>query len=245
MPGEKNPADLLTKHLGSSEKLHQLVQLYGCHFLSGGAESAPKTRTQPTDKIRIAEADQLQGMEEQEEKGDGIMPHMMYTKEDLDVEYPSLQVPHDDALDDAEECDQVLEHGLKFARDITAKTAAEGRKRKPSTTTSPKDTTTTTTTSDTTSDNHNHNDHNSTKYQTEHEPKTAKQRVRFADEDRAHDEARKHHIVKPDDQACHRVEESWSSMSVQEWRLRYAYQIRPDCEVGKQRGFRERPRKSQ
>ena len=106
--GEKNPADLLTKHLGSSEKLHQLVQLYGCHFLSGRAESALKTRTQPTDKVRIAEADQLQGMEEQDEKGDCTMPHMMYTKDDLDVEYPSLQLPHDDALDDVEECDQAF-----------------------------------------------------------------------------------------------------------------------------------------
>ena len=41
VPGEKDPADLLTENLGLPEKLQQLVQLYGCHFLPGRAVSAP------------------------------------------------------------------------------------------------------------------------------------------------------------------------------------------------------------
>ena len=39
--GDVNPADLLTKHLGSKDKVDQLVDLYGCVFMSGRAKSAP------------------------------------------------------------------------------------------------------------------------------------------------------------------------------------------------------------
>jgi hypothetical protein len=39
--GDVNPADLLTKHLGSKDKVDQLVDLYGCAFMTGRAKSAP------------------------------------------------------------------------------------------------------------------------------------------------------------------------------------------------------------
>ena len=39
--GECNPADLLVKHLGSKDKVDQLVKLYGCVFMSGRAKAAP------------------------------------------------------------------------------------------------------------------------------------------------------------------------------------------------------------
>ena len=39
--GEVNPADLLTKFLSSKDKVDQLVNLYGCVFMSGRAKSAP------------------------------------------------------------------------------------------------------------------------------------------------------------------------------------------------------------
>ena len=39
--GDVNLADLLTKHLGSKDKVDQLVDLYGCVFMSGRAKSAP------------------------------------------------------------------------------------------------------------------------------------------------------------------------------------------------------------
>ena len=42
--GEVNPADLLTKHLNSKEKVDQLVKLYGLVFMSGRAKSAPLLR---------------------------------------------------------------------------------------------------------------------------------------------------------------------------------------------------------
>ena len=43
--GEYNPADLFTKHLGSQEKVNQLVKLFGCYYAGGRAEAAPTLRT--------------------------------------------------------------------------------------------------------------------------------------------------------------------------------------------------------
>ena len=43
--GEENPADLLTKHGLSKERLAKLVVLHDCHFKDGRAETAPQTRT--------------------------------------------------------------------------------------------------------------------------------------------------------------------------------------------------------
>ena len=42
--GELNPADLLTKHMPSREKLNQLVELFGCAFLEGRPDLAPLLR---------------------------------------------------------------------------------------------------------------------------------------------------------------------------------------------------------
>jgi hypothetical protein len=42
--GEDNPADLFTKHLTSRERVHNLLELFGCVYRSGRAEKAPKMR---------------------------------------------------------------------------------------------------------------------------------------------------------------------------------------------------------
>ena len=42
--GEVNPADLFTKHLPSREKVHQLLNLFGCEYREGRAEAAPLLR---------------------------------------------------------------------------------------------------------------------------------------------------------------------------------------------------------
>ena len=47
--GEVNPADLLTKHLPSREKVHHLFQLFGCEYREGLPESAPLLR--PRDSV--------------------------------------------------------------------------------------------------------------------------------------------------------------------------------------------------
>ena len=46
-----NPADLLTKHLGSKDKVDQLVNLYGCVFMTGRAKSAPLLKRRDATEI--------------------------------------------------------------------------------------------------------------------------------------------------------------------------------------------------
>lgn len=52
--GDVNPADLFTKHLGSEEKRHQLVKLFGCEYRSGRSEAAPVLRPQEKVGVRAA-----------------------------------------------------------------------------------------------------------------------------------------------------------------------------------------------
>ena len=42
--GEDNPADLLTKHLQSRERMHNLLALFGCGYADGRAVIAPQLR---------------------------------------------------------------------------------------------------------------------------------------------------------------------------------------------------------
>ena len=49
--GDLNPADLLTKHIPSQEKLNQLVTLFGCAFVDGRAKSAPLLRKTRLDEM--------------------------------------------------------------------------------------------------------------------------------------------------------------------------------------------------
>ena len=48
--GEENPADLLTKHSLSRQRLEKLVELHGCGYLGGRAASAPKMRSGESSK---------------------------------------------------------------------------------------------------------------------------------------------------------------------------------------------------
>ena len=52
--GEENPKDLLTKHSLPKERLVKLTALSDCHFNGGRAESAPHTRTAPSNTNTIA-----------------------------------------------------------------------------------------------------------------------------------------------------------------------------------------------
>ncbi len=51
--GEENPADLLTKHSLSQERIAKLTNLFGCHYRGGRAETAPKMRSGNTTKMKI------------------------------------------------------------------------------------------------------------------------------------------------------------------------------------------------
>ena len=134
--GEHNPADLMTKHSHSKEKLHSLVKLHDCCFMEGRAESAPALRRGASGKVTMAKADEeLNEVEGQEEQNDQEysprMPHLQLTAEQLDVEYPSLVAPPEDDLQDAHDdaADPVYQYGLKIAQSIAEDMATHGRTR--------------------------------------------------------------------------------------------------------------------
>jgi hypothetical protein len=141
--GEQNPADLLTKHSISRQRLESLVALFGCRYLGGRAESAPLMRKGRSDRMTMAKAAQeLAEVRDEEEAGpdgqaDGetspIMPHLTHSPTDLDRLYPSLEAPSDEGLDDMVEpsADGVYQRGLAIAAEIQAQTAVQGRRRRP------------------------------------------------------------------------------------------------------------------
>ncbi len=132
--GEHNPADLLTKHSHSREKLQSLVELHDCRFLAGRAESAPALKRGASGNTTMAAADaELNDVEPQEESYPAPrMPHHELDAAALDREYPSLVAPPDDGLqdivDDAE--DSVYQHGMEIAQGISESMAQHGRTRR-------------------------------------------------------------------------------------------------------------------
>ena len=159
--GEKNPADLLTKHSLSRARLLKLVELFGCEYLGGRAESAPKLRRGEGNKVTMADADNeintadrpaadrtpsvtpsvigastLPEDEITEEEQVPMMPHITYSESDLEVLYPRLLVPIEEALEDdherqAEAQDDVLQYGLRVAEEIRKAMTDVGRTRRP------------------------------------------------------------------------------------------------------------------
>ncbi len=132
--GERNPADLLTKHSLSRARLEMLVGLHGCRYLEGRAETAPKTRKGVSTKVTMASAGEDLGAIQSEEEPE--MPHLLYDAEKLNVLYPKLEVPDEDLLDDGHERvrdqgDHVLAHGLAIAAKIQADMREVGRIRHP------------------------------------------------------------------------------------------------------------------
>ena len=121
VPGEENPADTLTKHLSSRQKLMQLVKFYHCEYRDGRAASVPIMRKGASDKRTMAtesaEEEDLM-MAESDENVEVVMPHLEYGRQQLDAMYPSAEVVEPDVLDDVEIEDQILNHGLKFASTI-------------------------------------------------------------------------------------------------------------------------------
>ena len=85
--GEENPADLLTKHSLSRERVEKLTSLFDCYFRDGRAVSAPALRTGQTSKQAIGKTDQaVAGLNAVDVSGPK-MPHNMMTRADLDREY--------------------------------------------------------------------------------------------------------------------------------------------------------------
>ncbi len=135
--GEHNPADLMTKHSHSREKLQSLVKLHDCHFIEGRAESAPALRRGASNKVTMATAEEelneVNAQEDQDNPSDTPrMPHRELSNEQLNTQYPSLVAPPDDDLQDAQDdaADAVYQHGLKIAEGVAADMAVHGRTRR-------------------------------------------------------------------------------------------------------------------
>ena len=147
--GSENPADLLTKHNLTREKLEQLILLYGCRYEDGRPEVAPKMRTGSTGKRLISEAESVPdegrhvAQEEEEERAitsydehtPPKMPHNQLSTEQLDEQYPSLEVPDECELNDLEplEADHLYNKGMKEVQSIISAMHERGRTRKPHT----------------------------------------------------------------------------------------------------------------
>ena len=124
--GEVNPADLFTKHSISRDRLMKLVDLFDCKFLGGRASSAPLTRTQSSDKVKVADVCEMSI------DPDPIMPHTVYTLEEMNELYPSVEVPEDDIGEDLvdPEDDYLLKEGKKTIVDFLRALEEQGRRRK-------------------------------------------------------------------------------------------------------------------
>ena len=150
--GEENPADLLTKHSLSQERLSKLTALYDCHFRDGRAESAPLTRTGETSKVTIAQAERaISGLCDNDEGLNFSMPHLGLSNQEVEEKYPSLEAVDDLELNDLArlEDDSLYAAGMRVVQDILHEMAVAGRTRhvlssKTATTTTTTNTTTTT-----------------------------------------------------------------------------------------------------
>ena len=157
--GEENPADLLTKHSLTKERLAKLVTLFDCHFKGGRAEAAPQTRTGESSKKTMAQAEAEVHSLETKNYGAGVlsgmvpelvsgtfprkdtsttdehdpqMPHNMMSADELDQYYPSLEAVEDLDLPDLSrlEDDRLYSAGMKVVQEIRQEMSQVGRTRR-------------------------------------------------------------------------------------------------------------------
>ncbi len=140
VPGLANPADLLTKHSLSRERLRDLVKLYGCEYRPGRASLAPTLRRTQGTKTTMADAatEDLTGEIESREPNEDeelirpVMPHKLFSDTELDALYPAFTAPAEVDNPDAarDEDDRTLQHGWKLASEICKAMQSYGRTRR-------------------------------------------------------------------------------------------------------------------
>ncbi len=125
--GDVNPADLLTKHSLTREKMMQLTKLYQCEYRGGRAESAPQIRKAPGTRATMGET---YAVDEYEPAP--IMPHMLHNEAELKRRYPPLEVPAavdaEDPLND--DADVLVQAGDVVVKDLLKAIATQGRRRR-------------------------------------------------------------------------------------------------------------------
>ena len=158
--GEYNPADLFTKHIGSKEKVHQLVRLFGCYYATGRADAAPTLRTTRMTRDTLGDlldrgaksndeledilegecnvAEFQQHLEAPEPEHEGL-PHQVPANQ-RDHYYPLAPrlSGHDDYNQheqlndfDHETHDLIEQAGLAIAQEIKEEMLVSGRRRRP------------------------------------------------------------------------------------------------------------------
>ena len=129
--GERNPADLFTKHSLSRERLVALTALFDCKFCGGRAKAAPQMRAAPGGKRTMAEA-HVVDEEDGHSEVDATMPHLVHGEQALRRLYPPLEVP--EAVDAADPHDDkgdgLIEAGDAVVREIIEATEQQGRRRR-------------------------------------------------------------------------------------------------------------------
>ena len=125
--GERNLADLLTKHSLTREKLMKLVSLFDCEFRGGRADSAPQIRAGSGVKITMADADTMKV-----EDDETVIPHLRYRDEEMDRLYPRLEAPEDfeEEEEESDEEEWIKGRGRAAVRELEEKTMKEGRRRR-------------------------------------------------------------------------------------------------------------------
>ena len=121
----------------------KLVDLLGCRYLGGRAETAPKLRTGESSRLTMADA----GNEIGTTCGEAyipFMPHLMHGEEELEEKFPRLEVPDEELLDnrieqETDEQDHVFAHGMRIAREIEQDMTTHGRRRRPAMSPTPLD----------------------------------------------------------------------------------------------------------
>ncbi len=125
--GEENPADLLTKHSLSRQRMEKLVDLHGCRYMGGRAETAPLMREGASTRATMASESRDLAAVEPEPR----MPHNELGRDELDAAFPPMTAPENDLLDDLadDDNDAVYQKGLAIAKEITENMKAHGRRR--------------------------------------------------------------------------------------------------------------------
>ena len=137
--GDENPADLLTKHNQTQDRVEKLVSLFDCYLKSGRAETAPSLRTGQSDKRTLGKAEKEAAMKpllaSMATAGEPHMPHNCVGREKLDSLYPSLEAVPDVPLHDLVklEDDALYAAGMKVVQQILEDMAAVGRTKRPPT----------------------------------------------------------------------------------------------------------------
>ena len=131
--GDENPADLLTKHNQTQDRIEKLVGLYDCYFKGGRAEAAPSLRTGQSDKKTLGKAEKEARMRpiiaSIAAAGEPHMPHNCVSPEELYNLYPNLEAVPDIPLHDLVrlEDDALYAAGMEVVQQILDDMASMGR----------------------------------------------------------------------------------------------------------------------